>query len=424
MKFLSTRGKSEPFTASDAMTQGLAADGGLFYPEAWPEIELDFDWSEVGFADFAAHLLKPFFEGDPLHDELPRLAKQAFDFPIPLRALDSQTSVLELFHGPTSSFKDVGARFLALAIEAIPEKSAAPRMVLVATSGDTGGAVASAFSQFTQIPVVILYPKGKITARQEKQLTVWGDQVRAFAVDGTFDDCQRLVKEAFASKSWTDRHQLISANSINIGRLLPQMAYFAYASLEYQEKNESDASLIIPSGNLGNATAALWAKQLRFPIRKVYFAHNGNRAVTDYFQTGEWKPRATVSTLANAMDVGSASNFERVRHLYSELEDLRVDASAFSTSDEQIAMTLKMAGEEIWCPHTAAAIHVRNQHAQGDWIVVATAHPAKFDTVLEPLLGVKIPVPVSLERLLALPSKKTEIRASLEELRLAIINQR
>lgn len=424
MKFVSTRGNAPAISASGAIEKGLAPDGGLYVPEEWPEIEIQPAWAELEFNAVAAEILKPFFTEDALSERISEICARAFDFPMPLRQLDRETSVLELFHGPTNSFKDFGARFLALALNFIPEPRSAKRMVLVATSGDTGSAVASAFSRFTKIPVVILYPKGKISARQEKQLTVWGKQVKAFAVQGSFDDCQRMVKEAFTSPEWTSDYDLISANSINIARLLPQMAYFAYASHAYEDAHQTPPELLIPSGNIGNATAALWAKHLGFPIRKVQFAHNANRAVADYFTTGEWHPLPTVHTLANAMDVGSPSNFERVRHLYPELEDLRSNAAALSVSDDQILETLKTSGDEIWCPHTAAAMYARNNSSHGHAIVVATAHPAKFEALLEPLLGRKIPTPSALERLLAMPSEKSEIKADLKSLRSALDEQR
>jgi threonine synthase len=419
VKWISTRGKSVPLTTSQALKQGLASDGGLFVAEKEPEIKIDPSWSDLDFADFAARFLAPFFEGDPLEKKLPDLCRKAFNFPVPLKNISADTRVLELFHGPTSAFKDFGARFLALALDAIPGTSKKEKMVLVATSGDTGGAVAAAFCECTEIPVVILYPQGKISPRQEKQLTCWGPQVRAFAVKGDFDDCQRIAKEAFQSEEWTSRFELISANSINIGRLLPQMAYFAYTSLRFQTENGEAAGFIIPSGNLGNAVAALWAQRLGFPLKKIILAHNANSAVADYFKSGVWASQATKATLANAMDVGNPSNFERAAYFYPRWEDFKKVADAQSVSDEQIKQTVKrgfLEDQEIWCPHTATAAFIRKQQPSGKWILVATAHPAKFESIVEPLIGTTVKVPEKLQTLLLKNSVKKEILPTLSEL--------
>jgi threonine synthase len=310
-----------------------------------------------------------------------------------------------------------------LCLNEIPASNSMPRMVLVATSGDTGGAVAAAFNELTKFPVAILYPSGRISPRQEKQLTVWGKQVHAFSVAGSFDDCQRVVKQAFASEWWRRHFQLISANSINLGRLLPQMACFAYASLRYQRQHGTDPGLIIPTGNAGNSAAGIWARKLGFPIRKVILAHNANQGVRDYFETGVWKSRPTVATLANAMDVAEPSNFERLLDLYPKLEDLKGVAEAFSIDDEQIRASIQQewsSHQRVWCPHSAVAMRVRSLLQGGDWIVTATAHPAKFETILEPLLKMKIDVPAPLQTLLSRPSHSTSIQPDLPSLQAAI----
>lgn len=448
MKYRSTRNKSFlGCSASQAIRQGLAEDGGLYVPEAWPSRSIDLDICTQGadkkFSVFAARVLAPFFRGDILEPYIPEICERAFQFQIPLRELNSQVSVLELFCGPTCAFKDFGARFLALCLEKLSSlesgSDSRPNMVLVATSGDTGGAVAAAFSEFTKIPVAILFPKGRISKRQEAQLTGWGPQVQAFAVEGSFDDCQRIVKEAFRSEAWQSRFQLISANSINLGRLLPQMAFFAYASCLAKARHQTSTGFIIPSGNLGNAVAALWAQQLGFPIREIVFAHNANQTVPIFFASGVWQPAVTQSTLANAMDVGIPSNFERVLDLFPKLEDLRERASAISVSDEEINETIRQGPTQwgqVWCPHTATAVFVVNKHlgigkevngivghskagrhkqnSENTWVVVATAHPAKFESIVEPLVGRKIEVPASLQALLEKPSQVQIIGPSLE----------
>lgn len=453
MKFISTRGLALPCPLSDAIRQGLASDGGLFVPSQWPspqyfsQILRDSKWKELSFSQFAGKVLATFFQEDPLAEHLEKICEKAFNFPLPCVRIDDRTQVLELFHGPTSAFKDFGARFLALCfnqLEPDPWKQNSKRqpMVLVATSGDTGGAVAAAFSEFTDIPVCILYPKGQVSQRQEQQLTCWGEQVRAFSVVGTFDDCQRLIKEAFLSTYFRDRYNLISANSINLARLLPQMAYFAYTSLKYTSlepesleptslkyESHSQASkgarFIIPSGNMGNAVAALWAQKLGFPIAKVIFAHNANSTIPDYFKTGQYQPRASISTLANAMDVGHPSNFERVLSLFPDREALSKISAAFSVTDSQIMETIRFGYSkgQIWCPHTATAAYVRyyllhtgNLNIAEDEIIVATAHPAKFESIVEPLIPEKVKVPSTLQALLSKPSLKIEIDSNLETL--------
>jgi threonine synthase len=418
MKWISTRGGANSYSTSEALKQGLAADGGLLVPQVEPKINFDKSWAELKFSDFAEKILRLFFEGDVLASSLQEICRKAFNFPVPLVPLSESTCLLELFHGPTGAFKDFGARFLALCLEEIPDSNPKEKIVLVATSGDTGGAVAAAFCEGTKIPVVVLYPKDKISQRQQKQLTVWGQQVQAFAVRGSFDDCQKLVKEAFLSEAWKNRFQMISANSINIGRLLPQMAYFAYASLKYKTKSQRDPIFIVPSGNLGNAVGALWAMRLGFPIKQVVFAHNANQAVPDYFKSGEWSLRPSVSTLANAMDVGNPSNFERVRYFYPTISEVKKIASAYSVSDEQIRQTIQemSANGQILCPHTATAAFVRKQFKDSNAIIVATAHPAKFETIVEPLIGKTVAIPENLRVLLSKPSVFKEINPDLQSL--------
>ncbi len=433
MKYISTRGKTPAASLSEAIAQGLASDGGLFVPEVIPdvfseifsEINTKQSLENLNFSEFAYQVLKPFFKNDKLAPHLENICAKAFNFPVPLVTLDSQTSVLELFHGPTNAFKDFGARFLALCIDKSESTSLSKKMVLVATSGDTGGAVAAAFSEFTDIPVTILYPNDRISVRQEKQLTSWGPQVKAFAVDGTFDDCQCLVKQAFQSDLWRKNYHLLSANSINIARLLPQMAYYCYASLKYKLLHGTEAGFIIPSGNIGNGTAALWAQQVGFPIHQIIFSHNANRSVPDYLQNGSWAPQPTISTLANAMDVGTPSNMERVFHLFPSVSELRKHLSAQSVSDQSIAATIKSCKEQGWgyifCPHTATAAYTRSLQKQGHWILVATADPAKFDSVIEPLLGQTLPIPASLQKILSLPSVRCEISADLLSLQKQVL---
>jgi threonine synthase len=397
MKYMSVRNHAPVLTFNEALCAGLASDGGLYVPENFPVFDLRNFSSGAPLTEVGSHVLAAFIDERPYKDHISEIFRRVIDFPISLVSLDDWTWILELYHGPTAAFKDIGARFLAECIAKLDTQK--PQTVMVATSGDTGGAVAGAFYRKPGIDVVILFPRGMVSKFQEKQLTSWGENVHAFSVRGTFDDCQRIVKETFLDTQWKKKN-LISANSINIGRILPQAIYYAWASLSYFQKNGKKPGFIVPSGNMGNALAGLWAKKMGFPIRKIVLAFNANRAVVDYFRTGQWQSQPTLATLANAMDVGNASNMERLRHLYPNLESLKEDADAFSVSDEEIKMAIQDSQkhwDRVLCPHTAAAAFVRHKLPGADWIIVATAHAAKFQSIVEPLVGKKIETPPSLE---------------------------
>jgi len=410
MKFLSTRGKSPQVSLRDALLRGLAPDGGLYVPAFLPKLDFAEDpdlKADSTRPKFARAILAPFFEEEPtLLENLETICQETLNFPTPIRRLDPQTSVLELFHGPTLAFKDVGARFLAHTLNLMESDSSGRKRiktVLVATSGDTGSAVAAAFYKRQGFQVVILFPKGRISARQEKQLTFWRDNVRAFAVHGNFDDCQKLAKDAIADFELQSKHSFISANSISLGRLLPQMIYHARASVEYASQSGSKPNLIVPSGNLGNGVAAMWAKSLGAPIGKVILATNANRSLSHFLTSKEWKPFATVATLANAMDVGAPSNIERLRSLFPNHNQLNDNVDSESVSDIEISQVIKnQSYGEVWCPHTATAVHVRNleKYKSQDAIICATAHPAKFESIVEPLIGRKVDLPATLAQML------------------------
>lgn len=415
LTYISTRGGGEPLGIREALSMGLAADGGLFVPSEFPRIDFSRLGEDLTLAELAPEVLKPFFASDPkLSAALPEICAAAFNFPTPLTKVPKRPGdfFLELYHGPTSAFKDVGARFLSgvLTHSSYHSPSSGKRTVIVATSGDTGGAVAAAFHGKPGIEVVILFPRGMVSPRQEKQLCAWGGNVRAFAVDGTFDDCQRIVKEALQTK---DRLWL-SANSINLGRILPQMAYYAWASLTRSRKSGGKSpAFIVPSGNLGNSLAALWAKKIGFPVGPVVLALNANRGVADYFDTGVFTPTRAQPTLANAMDVGNPSNLERLRSLYPTLKELKREVSAVSFSDSEISEEIRMSEKE-WgqalCPHSSTATLARKlQSLPSEWIMVLTAHPAKFETIVEPLIGRKIDLPPALEEILERPARSESI---------------
>jgi threonine synthase len=378
-------------------------------------------------AEIAAEVLAPFFAGSGLEAELGAICRDAFDFPLPLKELapNGDLAVLELFHGPTAAFKDVGARFLAALMERALRRSTDSRAltILVATSGDTGGAVAAAFHRRRGIRVGVLFPKGQVSPRQQHQLTCWGDNIRAFEVDGTFDDCQALVKGAFTDPGLQRRHRLTAANSINVGRLLPQVAYHAAASLWHWRRHGTAAGSIIPSGNLGNGMACVWARAMGLPVREIVLAVNANRTIPDFLATGQWQPRPSVATLASAMDVGNPSNIERLRNLVPDFAELRASIESYPVDDAairaQIAKDYERFGE-VWCPHTATAFWVYDhlppaRKAARPWIVSATAHPAKFETIVEPVIGRAVPVPPALAELLDRPTASTPLAPQLEQ---------
>jgi threonine synthase len=434
MRFISTRGGQGPVTLSVALRAGLAGDGGLYMPVAWPQLAPRASTGDL--PALACEVLGAFVSGDALEGELAGIAREAFDFPVPLVSVDPARRLfaLELFHGPTAAFKDFGARFLAAALARLgtggqgpagaQDAAARALHILVATSGDTGGAVAAAFHRRPGVAVEVLFPKGLVSPTQQQQLTCWGDNVRAFAVRGRFDDCQRLVKEAFADARLRARVELSSANSINLGRLLPQTVYYWSASLAVQRSLGQPASFVIPSGNLGNATACVWARKLGAPIRAIVLAHNANRTVPDYLQEGTLRPRPSVATLSSAMDVGNPSNLERLMALFGDAAALRGAVSAVSVDDEATRTRIRAdyeRYERIWCPHSAVAAegYARLPEpvaAGGPWVIVATAHPAKFREIIEPLVGRPVPLPDSLARLFDRPTSFVEIEPALAAL--------
>jgi threonine synthase len=423
MRYASTRGGAEPVSLSVAVERGLAPNGGLYVPETYPEIPAELLDGAESLADVADRVLAPFFAGDALAPALGDICREAFAFPVPLRELRGGTAVLELFHGPTAAFKDVGARFLAALMSRLGGDDARPLTILVATSGDTGGAVAAAVHGRPGVEVAVLFPAGMVSPRQEKQLTAWGGNVRAFAVRGAFDDCQRLVKAAMADPALRAARRLSSANSINVGRLLPQMAYYAWAAREYERRHDAEPGFIIPSGNLGNAAAALWARRAGVPLREVVLATNANPGVSTFVAGAPWTSRPTVATLATAMDVGNPSNLERILHLFGGEGPARAALRAERVNDDEIRRVIREGPARwgtVWDPHTATAVAARERLGGDGWIVVATAHPAKFEAVVEPLIGREVPVPPELQRLLDRPSHAVTIDPTLEAFRDAL----
>jgi threonine synthase len=422
MRFASTRDRESTVSLADAIRRGIAPDGGLYVPEAFPSFRTgDFDGA-VSLAEVAERLLAPFFAGDPLATHLPAVVREAFDFPAPVRDLQAQPglSVLELFHGPTAAFKDYGARFLAHTLVRVREGRGwkQPLTILVATSGDTGSAVAAAFHRRPGFRVVILYPESGVSKRQAHQLGCFGDNILALRVPATFDRCQAMAKEAFSDLALREEVPLSSANSISLGRLLPQAAYYAFAALRHFRATATPLSFIVPTGNLGNGVAALMARGMGLPIHRVLFASNLNATVPEFISSGSYRPRPAISTLANAMDVGNPSNAARLRFMLDADPDLADAIAATSVDDATIRDRIR-AGEadygRVFCPHTACAIEMlereRRRGATETFCVVATAHPAKFEEVVEPLVGHPVAPPPALREMLDRPSSSEPLSA-------------
>lgn len=422
--FVSTRG-SGPVSLSDALFAGLAPDGGLYVPtdlRPFPphpgQIE---DLADV------ARWVAPSLFADTDPDVLDRVVSAAFDFPVPLVEIEPDVHVLELFHGPTHAFKDIGARFMARLMAEL-DPGGGRRTVLVATSGDTGSAVAHAFHGLEGYRVIVLFPRDKISARQRRQMTTLGGNVVALAVEGTFDDCQRMAKEAFRDASLRARHRLTSANSINVGRLLPQSLYYVLAASRLGW-DERPPRFVVPSGNLGNLSGGLLALRCGMPNRGFVAALNVNRAFADFLQDGAFDARPSIPTHSSAMDVGDPSNLERIRWLYpDDLAPLRRDVTGVSVSDADTRACIADVHERtgyVLDPHTAVgylAHAAEAPPADTPSVVLATAHPAKFPDVVEDAIGRTVPLPPGIasvmdaeEHMEDIPSELAALSAKMDE---------
>ncbi len=399
-----------------AVMYGLAPDGGLYWPMHWPKLQDAWlaqlpNLTPLEIALALAKLL--------LADELPaavleRIVSDTFTFPLPVHQLNETTGILELFHGPTLAFKDVGARFMARLMGYYVEQEQRPLTVLVATSGDTGSAVAHGFWRVPGIRVFILYPAGRISRRQEQQLATLGDNITALAVAGSFDDCQQLTKQALVDPLLRQQLWLTSANSINIARLLPQGWYYFIGFSQLPEAaRRSGVVVSVPSGNFGNLTAGVIAQRLGLPIAHWIAATNANKVVAEYLSTGQFNPRSSVATLSNAMDVGNPSNFVRLLELFNHsLPELRQALTVTTTSDADTQTIIKQVWQRyhyLFDPHTAVAFHGLEQYRQqqpSDYgLCLATAHPAKFVETVAPLVGDNnVPLPAALAACLERPN--------------------
>lgn len=408
MRFYSTKNRASFASLREAVLSGIPADGGLFMPEAIPVFDKGQLAAMPGWslADFAFHVSEKFLAGDIPGHAIEAISREAVNFEAPLVALGGDTSILELFHGPTLAFKDFGARFLARLMRWLIRDDERKLTILVATSGDTGGAVAAGFQDLEGIEVIILYPSGKVSPLQEKQMTTPGKNIHALKIEGTFDDCQRLVKMAFSDADLALRLHMTSANSINIGRLIPQTFYYLYASTR-EEMKGSPPVFSVPSGNFGNLFAGLMAKRMGAPIAHFIAATNANDIVPKFLKGGRFEPKNAVSTISNAMDVGNPSNFQRLADLFNHKPSaMRAALSGYSFSDGETRFAMREVQERdgyVFDPHGAVAYlgwkawAAVNPGKKG--VVLGTAHPAKFTGLVESATQRPIPLPSSLREL-------------------------
>ena len=407
MKFYSTNGQAPVATLEKAVVKGLAEDKGLYMPERIKSLPQEFfdNIENLSFQEIAYTVADAFFGEDVSAEDLKRIVYDTLAFDTPCVKVTDTIYSLELFHGPTLAFKDVGARFMARLLQYFLRKEGAGQVnVLVATSGDTGSAVANGFLGVDGIRVYVLYPKGKVSPIQECQFTTLGQNITAVEVDGVFDDCQALVKNAFMDADLNAHMQLTSANSINVARFLPQAFYYFYAYAQMKKKGLADQLVVcVPSGNFGNICSALFGKKMGLPIKRFIAANNANDIFFKYLQTGKYEPKPSVQTIANAMDVGDPSNFARVYDLYGKShEAICADISGATYTDEQIAETIKEVKAEtgyVCDPHGACGYRALKEGLQAGEVGVflETAHPAKFKDTVDRILGADIEIPAKLQ---------------------------
>ncbi len=407
MQFYSTNGQAPIATLEKAVVKGLAEDKGLYMPERIKPLPKEFfdNIENLSFQEIAYQVADAFFGEDVPAEDLKRIVYDTLAFDCPCVKVTDTIYSLELFHGPTLAFKDVGARFMARLLQYFLKKEGAGQVnVLVATSGDTGSAVANGFLGVDGIHVYVLYPKGKVSPIQECQFTTLGQNITAVEVDGVFDDCHALVKNAFIDKELNEHMQLTSANSINVARFLPQAFYYFYAYAQMKKKGLSNQLVVcVPSGNFGNICSALFGKRMGLPVKRFIAANNANDVFFKYLQTGKYEPKASVQTIANAMDVGDPSNFARVYELYGKNHKaICADISGATYTDEQIAETIKEVKAEtgyVCDPHGACGYRALKEGLkEGEvGVFLETAHPAKFKDTVDRILGGDIEIPAKLQ---------------------------
>ena len=420
MKYYSTNHSADMASLEYAVVKGLAPDKGLFMPEKINMISPDViaNMKNLSFSEIACLVAENLFDEDIEKDVLDKIVCDTLSFDVPAVSVKDDIYSLELFHGPTLAFKDVGARFMARLSGYFTRKEGMDRVnVLAATSGDTGSAVANGFLDVPGVHVYVLYPKGKVSPIQECQFTTLGKNITALEIDGTFDDCQALVKSAFLDEELNSAMTLTSANSINVARLLPQSFYYFYAYAQLDKLCKADNLVFcVPSGNFGNITAGLFAQRMGLPVKRFIAANNRNDVFLEYLNTGKYNPRPSVATIANAMDVGAPSNFARILDLFGEnaWENIRKQISGFRYTDEQIADTMRRVYKEtgyILDPHGACGFAALEQSIESGetGVFLETAHPAKFKDTVDGILGIDIEIPEKLRAFMRGEKKSIEL---------------
>ena len=419
MKYRSLNDKNHKVSFGDAVVRGLAPGKALYFPEDIPKLSRDFfqNLDKYSKEEIAYEAIKAFVGDEIEKNSLQEILKKTLNFEFPVVSISENIGTLELFHGPTLAFKDVGAGFMAGCLGHFVKKGNLGKItVLVATSGDTGGAVANGFLGVEGIDVVILYPKGKVSEIQEKQLTTLGQNITALEVNGNFDDCQDMVKKAFSDSGISEKRQLTSANSINVARWLPQMFYYFFAYKQLAEKKKKLA-FSVPSGNFGNICAGMLAKQMGLPIDHFIASNNENNVVTRYLKSKEYSPKPSVQTISNAMDVGNPSNFVRILELFdNEFNSLSQQLSSFSYSDDETRKAIKEVKQKynyVMDPHGAVGylglrdFLAENPEYYGTFL--ETAHPVKFLETVEEVIGEKVEIPASIKEVMNKEKKSFEI---------------
>lgn len=426
MNYYSLNKQSPIASFKEATILGQAPDKGLYFPETIPQVAKDLigNIENISNEEIAFRVIKPYVGNEIAEDELYRIVSETVNFPIPLVHLSENISSLELFHGPTLAFKDVGARFMSRCLGQFVKGADKKVTVLVATSGDTGGAVANGFYNVEGVEVVILYPSGKVSSVQEKQLTTLGNNIHALEVKGTFDDCQQLVKQTFTDAALNKELFLTSANSINVARWLPQQFYYFFAYKQWKQKDQPPV-ICVPSGNFGNICAGILAYMSGLPVKHFIAACNANDIVPNFMLSQQYQPKPAVATISNAMDVGNPSNFVRILELFhQQFPQLKEKFSSVSITDEETKQTMKRVFDELHYtldPHGAvgylALERYLQQQATDKGIFLETAHPVKFYDVVEPVLNQTIALPEAVKTIIDLPKQSTQMNVSFDELK-------
>jgi len=426
MKYYSLNKTAPAASFKEATIRGLAPDKGLYFPEIVPKHDASFyaDIEKYSNEEIAFKIIEPYVSDEIPTSELKQIVAETINFDIPLQPINKDIFSLELYHGPTLAFKDIGARFMSRCLGYFVKNNDKKVTVLVATSGDTGGAVANGFYNIDGVEVVILYPSGKVSSVQEKQLVTLGNNIHAIEINGNFDDCQQMVKRAFADKALNEHLFLTSANSINVARWLPQQFYYLFAWKQWADKNNPPV-ICVPSGNFGNICAGILAHVSGLPVKHFIAACNANKVVPEFLATQNYQPAKAIATISNAMDVGDPSNFVRILELFHhQFKDLSDTLSSESISDEETRKTISEVYQNenyLLDPHGAVAYAaLRNflqKHSQQKGIILETAHSVKFYDVVEPVINKKIPVPENVAAILSKEKRSTFMEADFEQLK-------